>query len=696
LSQIAFEYASLWILPIGLLAAGLTWLLYADARTNAQFKGKKRWLLATLRFLTLWIIGILLLSPFIKTSEKEIKKPFILIAEDVSESMRAVTDSGTRAGYHRLLADLQEELEGDFAVELRPFGKELTAPGEDSTVRHATNLAAVFEKAYDELGAENLSAVVMLSDGIHNEGNDPGLALDRLKVPLYSVMAGDTTQKKDLRIANVLYNKIAYLQDKFTVQVDISAFNCLQESANLRVLDGKGSQVFQQAISIDKNDFFSTLSLTLDAKPAGLQKFRFELSVLKDEKNTINNYREIYVEVLDARQKVLILANAPHPDLAAWKQILELNQNYQVSVRLASNFTEPIRNFDLVVFHQLPSARFPVTNWIKELNERNTPRLFVVGSQTDLRSFNQSQSALQIKQGNATSNEVQGSLNPLFNAFVMEDAARAAIQEFNPMTAPFGEFIASPDADVLLYQRIGKIDTEYPLWLFQNAGQGKVGIIAAEGLWKWKLFDFLQRENHDRIQELVLKSITYLSTKEDKRRFRAYPSRTIFEENEPLYFNAELYNKSYQLINDPDVSLSIVNENKEEFKFVFSKRGKAYMAEPGLFPPGTYTYKATTVFDGENMESSGKFSIESINREMSDLRANHALLERLSSKFGGQSIQPDAIASLSDIIRSNNRIKPVIYESFKTDKGINLKWLFFLLALLLFTEWFLRKYFGSY
>ena len=457
MSQIAFEYASLWILPIGLLAAGLTWLLYADARTNAQFQGKKRWLLATLRFLTLWIIGILLLSPFIKTSEKEIKKPFILIAEDVSESMRAVTDSGTRANYHRLLADLQEELEGDFAVELRPFGKELTTSGEDSTVRHATNLAAVFEKAYDELGAENLSAVVMLSDGIHNEGNDPGLALDRLKVPLYSVMAGDTTQKKDLRIANVLYNKIAYLQDKFTVQVDISAFNCLQESANLKVLDGKGSQVFQQAISIDKNDFFSTLSLTLDAKPAGLQKFRFELSVLKDEKNTSNNYREIYVEVLDARQKVLILAHAPHPDLAAWKQILELNQNYQVSVRLASNFTEPVQNYDLVVFHQLPSARFSVTNWIKELNERNTPRLFVVGSQTDLRSFNQSQSALQIKQGNATSNEVQGSLNPLFNAFVMEEVARAAIQEFNPMTAPFGEFIASPDADVLLYQRIGKI-----------------------------------------------------------------------------------------------------------------------------------------------------------------------------------------------------------------------------------------------
>jgi hypothetical protein len=696
LSQIAFEYSVFWTLPLGLLAAALTWLLYAHPATNASFKGKKKWLLATLRFFTLWIILILLLSPFLKTTEKEVKKPYILLAADASASMSSVIDSGTLMQYQASLEKLKENLEGDFAVDLRLFGKGLAEPNSDSIVKNATNIASVFEKAYNELGTENLSAVVLLSDGLHNDGNDPGTAVENLKVPVYTIGVGDTSQRKDLRISHVFYNRIAYLQDKFTVQVDISAFNSIGETATLKVMDAKGALLHQQGIVINQQDFFTTLSVTLEAKPAGIQKFRFELSVLPNEKNISNNRREIFVEVLDARQKVLLLAHSPHPDIAAWKQILELNQNYEVSVRFAGQFQEPLRNYDLVVFHQLPSARYPIANWLKEMNEKTIPRLFIVGNLTDLKTFNQSQAALQIKQGNVSSNDVQAAFSQRFNAFVLEKETMDAIRDFNPMTAPFGEYIASPDTETLIFQRIGKIDTEYPLWMFHHSPQGKTGVIAAEGIWKWKLFDYLQRENTQYIQELMQKTITYLSTKEDKRRFRAYAVKSIFEENEPLYFNAELYNKSYQLINDPDVSLVISNEAREDFQFVFSKRGKAYVAEPGLFPTGSYSFKASTIFDGETFSASGTFSIESVNREMIELRADHALLQRMSEKFGGAFVGPDSISMLADKIRENNRIKPVIYESFKTDKGINLKWLFFILVLLLGSEWFLRKYFGSY
>lgn len=692
MSQIAFEYSPYWIWPIGILALGLAWILYSLDKDKQYFSNTKRILLGIFRFLALFIIGLLLLTPHIKSKKTDIKNPYILIAEDVSRSIGAVVDSSQILKYRSSIDLLKEKLSKDFVPDHRYFAQKVDSP----ELNNATNIGAVFEKAYDELGADNLSAVVLISDGIHNEGVDPFTILEKLKVPVFSVAIGDTTKKRDLKISNVFVNRIAYLNDKFTAQVDVSAYNCEGQSSRLAVLDANGRILHQEIINILQKEFFKTVSITLDAKPVGIQKFRFELSPLENESNMANNKKDIYVEILDARKKVLILANSPHPDVAALRQILEQNQNYQVSVQLAGDMKGSIKEFDLVVFHQLPSSRFNSTLWINEVKANNIPRIFIVGLQTDLKIINQWQNAVQIKQGSAGPNEVQASLNKGFRLFTISENLQKVISEFNPMSSPFGEYKASADAEILLYQRIGKIDTEYPLWLFHQNDQGKTAVICGEGLWKWRLFDFLQNESTDHIEELIQKTVTFLSTKEDKRRFRAYPSKNLYEENEPLFFNAELYNQSYQLINDPDVSLVISDEDNKEYSFLFSKKNDAYFAELGLFPAGKYKYKAVTNFNGENLTAQGQFSIEPVEKELSELRANHDLLEKLSLMYGGKTFSPSEIENIYDHIRNHNRIKPVLYESVQTDKAIHLKWIFFLIIALLAVEWFLRKFWGTY
>jgi hypothetical protein len=696
LNSIAFEFSPLWLLPVFLFAAGITWLLYSNKREYQHFSKNKRWFLGILRFLVLSLIGILLLSPFIKSSTKDIKKPLILIAEDVSESISAVSDSSVIKEYRENLERLKDKLSSNFVVEHRQFSNELGSIDSQIVSGKSTNISSVFEKAYNELGAENLSSIILISDGIHNEGADPAWTLERLKVPVYAAMLGDTMRKKDLKISTIFYNKIAYLNDRFTVQVDVSAFNCQQQSTTLRVYNQAGRVLQQVQIDIESNDFFKTVPITIDAKPEGIQRFRFQLSPLENESNLVNNSRDIYVDVLDARQKVLILAHSPHPDIATMRQILEMNQNYQVTVQMASAFSSSLKDYDLVILHQLPSTRFNNSTWIKELNDKRIPRLFIVGPQTDFPQFNQWQSALNIKQGSAGNNEVQAYLNPIFNLFTVENNLIEALREFNPMSAPFGDYKAGADANVMLFQKIGKIETDFPLLLFQNNSFGKTGVLAAEGIWKWKFFDYMQRENSANVTELIQKSITFLSTKEDKRRFKAFSSRNIFDENEPISLQAELYNQSYQLINEPDAYITIIDENKKEFNFTFNKKSNSYSLSPGLFPPGNYTFKANTKFDGENLTSNGQFSIQAVEKELFDLTANHGLLERLALMYGGKAIYPNQLETLSEELNSNNKIRPVIYESFKTLKGIDLKWIFFLIAILLFVEWFFRKYFGSY
>jgi len=194
----------------------------------------------------------------------------------------------------------------------------------------------------------------------------------------------------------------------------------------------------------------------------------------------------------------------------------------------------------------------------------------------------------------------------------------------------------------------------------------------------------------------VGKTVQYLSQKEDKRKFRVNLDKSIFNENEPVTFGAELYNDNYELVNDPDVAMSIRNGTDKEYTFTFNKLGKAYSLNAGILPVGNYTFKATTNFNGQNLSYEGRFSVRPIELELYETTANHAVLRQLSAKYGGETVFPAQLAGIAEKIKTNQTVKPVMYQTTKTNPLINLKWIFALLAGLLAAEWFLRRYFGAY
>jgi hypothetical protein len=210
------------------------------------------------------------------------------------------------------------------------------------------------------------------------------------------------------------------------------------------------------------------------------------------------------------------------------------------------------------------------------------------------------------------------------------------------------------------------------------------------------LFDFLQHQNHDLFDELLGKTVQYLSLKEDKRRFRVTPTKNIFNENEPILFDAELYNESFELINDQDVSMTITNEEGRNFDYTFNKSGNAYTLDAGSFVAGNYNYKATVMSNGQALNFTGQFNVQPVQLELYATTANHGLLRLLSDEYGGQLLYPGQINGFGEQIRNNDRAKPVIYQTSRTRSIINIKWIFLILAGLLTLEWFLRRYFGGY
>src|SRR5690606_25812457 len=117
------------------------------------------------------------------------------------------------------------------------------------------------------------------------------------------------------------------------------------------------------------------------AYKTGIAHYRIALTNIEGELTYNNNVRDIFVEVLDGRQKILLVANSPHPDIAALKAAIEHNKNYQLDVEYAETFAKKLNDYNLVILHQLPSGRQKVQNILKDARDLKKSLLFVVGSQ---------------------------------------------------------------------------------------------------------------------------------------------------------------------------------------------------------------------------------------------------------------------------------------------------------------------------
>ncbi len=699
MENLSFQYPAWYLILCLLLGLGYALVLYYRDNTFQEQGPRVNWSLGILRFLSVSLISALLLSPLLKAVETQKKNPVIVIAQDESESVSASMDETQRAAYQQKIEGLKAAFGEDFELKTYDFGQEIREGISYTFEDKTSNISQLLNNVYDLYSNQNLGAVILATDGIYNEGSNPLYAGSKITAPVYTIALGDTTPKRDLILKRVFNNRIAYLGDKFTIQVDISAQNCPASATTLsvyKVTNGQTTRLTSENITIDRNDFFQTKEIILDADQSGVQRYRLTLSPVPNEQSTVNNTKDIFVDVLDARQKILLLANAPHPDLTALRQSLSTNKNYQLEVSYINAFQGNVQEYDLVVLHQLPSLTNDATAIINTLNDRKIPAFFIVGGQSNIQKLNQLQTLVNIRPGTSGTNEVQARLAPNFNLFTVNEAISNDISTFPPLIAPFGEFEPTGEGQVLLFQRIGKIDTRYPLLLLGESNGAKRGVLCAEGLWKWRLFDYLQHENHDVFDELLGKTLQYVSVKEDKRRFRVNVAKNIFDENEPIFFDAELYNNTYELVNDPDVNLVIIDNSGKEFNYVFTKTNNAYVLNAGILPVGNYTFRASTSYNGEQFNYTGQFSVQPIQLEVYETTADHGMLRLLSDKFGGRLLYPDQIEQIPQLIEEKGTVKPINYSTTKTRSVINLKWIFFLLLGLISVEWFFRRYLGGY
>ncbi|MGZ4055321.1 MAG: hypothetical protein ACXVPU_09390 [Bacteroidia bacterium] len=689
--NIIFEYPSWFILFCLFTGAAYSFILY---RKDKKLSETPVWLvriMAVFRFLVVTILALLLLSPLLKTINRTVEKPVIIIAQDNSESIAVGKDSAFyHTEYKQKLQNLINKLGDKYEVRSYTFADKIKELGTTDSLKFnekQTDISAFFDEVETRYSNRNVGAVIIATDGLYNKGANPVYSTNKIKIPVYAIALGDTTVKKDIILAKVDHNRIAYLGNEFPMEIVVNAKELKGKTSTLTVTKGD-AVLFTQSVNFNSDVYTTTIPVLLQAKEVGLQHYKIKLSSLPEEMSVVNNYKDVFVEVLDARQKILILSDAPHPDIAALKESIGSNQNYEVESYTLDNFDQPLKKYNLIILHSLPSIHTPAAKILSEINASNIPVWSFSGANSFIRS-NMTVSS------SPKTNEVEPVLDQNFPLFTISDELRKAVKNFPAVICPFGTYQSESSSNVLLYQKIGMVETKTPLMLFNTVGENKVAVFTGEGIWRWRLQDFAENGNHNLFDEFVSKTVQYLSVKVDKSFFKVI-GKNNYLENEPIEFEAEVYNESYELINDPEVSMIFTNSDNKKFNYTFSKTSNAYRLNAGMMPVGEYKYDAQVKVGEKIYKQHGEFSVSALQVELTNTVADHQLLYSLAKKHSGEMVYPNDLEKLADKLNARDDIKSVSYSEKKLTDVINLKWIFFLIMALLSIEWFMRKRNGAY
>jgi len=685
----------LWFIIFCLLVALLyCFLLYKKDKTFANQPNWIKYLLYSFRFLSIFFISFLLLSPLIKNVIRNVEKPIIIVAQDNSQSLLINKDSNFyKSDYKKELENFQQKVERKYLVKSYLFGDKVLEASTPNFKDKQTNIADLFTEIENKFSGRNLGAIILATDGIYNEGTNPYYNINNFNAPIYSIALGDTNVRQDLIIKKVNNNKYAYLGNTFPIEVVVEAKQFKNKQALLSI-SKDGKLLSSQNINITNNSFFQTIPFQLNANQKGLNQYTIQLKPLQGEIALSNNVQDIFIEVLDGQQQILLLAAAPHPDISAIRKSIEKNENYECDVSLIEQFNKPLAKYSLVILHNLPST-FSNNKIITDIVKSDIPVLFVTGTQTNFNAFNALQAGVSIFPNSNKFNECQAAFNKGFSLFTTSEKFVNSISNFPPLQTAFASYKTSNSCVNLFNQKNGNIVTNDPLVTFNTNNTKKIGIICGDGLWRWAISDYQENKSFDVFNEFISKTIQFLAAKEDKSFFRVSTNNNYFE-NENIEFNAELYNDSYELINDKEINLTITNSKGKQFQFAFSPNGNSYKLNAGLFPPGKYSYLASAKNGTKSYNQSGKFTVTALVAEASNTVANHSLLYQIANKTNGKVYYKNQFDKLLTELENRADIKPIIFIENQLNDAINLKWILFLILSLLSLEWFIRKRSGGY
>jgi hypothetical protein len=708
--DLSFNVPLYW-LPVYLTgAAALTYWMYRGVAVPVRLKR----VLMGLRFAGLFLLLLVLLEPLFTAMTEITYPPVVAVLHDDSESIRAGQDSAfLRSQYPELYRAFERKLtEAGIRLNRYRFGTRTEPYTTLDSVRYAqstTHMSQALETIKDRFAGQNLAGVVVLSDGILTAGATPTTLVDGWPVPVFTGLIGDTTRPRDQLIETVIHNELTYLNTETPIRVQLRSFGLGNSPA--RVTLSQNGRVLQTQTSPPVSPAGAAVEFTVKLETTGLQAFDLALEPVPGETNLRNNSRRIYIRVLENRSKIAVFAGAAHPDLGALARTYRNDNRFEYVDFVHKNETEfyrdpstaNLREFDLFILHNFPFGPND-RKWLDaiyaEVRTRRVPLFVIIGSQYAWKIHPEQTNYLAL-----TTDRFVRSTSEAFLTFTpgykthstyrfTDDRVTADwLSTAPPLLKNDSDWQPRGGTTVYGQARIKGIATNYPLFALQeNAGLKNLTLVG-ENLWRLRMHTYYQTQSFDLFDDWVLNLTQWLTTRDDKRRFRVYPLQPLFSGDDRVVIRGQAYDDSYNPIAGAELKLALKDATGTATDYYLKEaQPGVYQLELANLGAGTYRFTATGTKGGTALGTdAGEFSVGQSALEYVNLQANEPLMRQLALRSGGSFVFARSLPALADSLLAKAQLKPLSDYTTTTQSLIKSFWPL-LLALLAFSaEWILRK-----
>lgn len=698
----------LFVLAV-LLFVGFTIFIYRF--TVPQISKAKKTLLIIARVLSLGLLLLSIFEPTLTIIKKNILKPVTYFFVDNSKSM--LSKDGIKKD-EQTLSILEQfsksELTADTRLNL--FGNEIRDFSADSLENlsfkdGSTNFSDIFNSISEK--KENISSIVILSDGVITDGSNPINAIDKIGIPVFTIGVGDTTKRKDIEIKNVLYNEFLYAETPTTLSAAI--FNEGFANRNVSVSLQENDKVIEQKSILLSPDGIQNVQLNYTPITSGEKKLSVVISSIEEEFNKANNRKVFYINVLSSKVKVLLLAGSPSPDLSFIKQTLSTDANLSVNSitqigankYLEKNNREKLLDSSEILF----LIGFPSKETSSEMlnrvsvliSSKNIPYLFVLSSSVEFNKLTQLKKDLPFSFTSTASNylEVQPSISSdEFKNPLLQNKSSDPISAWNslpPVFQPFSEFTAKPESEAIAKAKMNNIATNKPLIITRRLGSQRSIAVLAKDVWRWKLQTALKEQ--DVFDRFILNSIKWLNSPEDKKRVQIRTTKKLFSLGEEVEFTAQIYDDTFSPVAEAEVKIRIKN-GEDKFELNLNPVGNGlYEGKLQTNKPGNYSFVGDAKLNNKMLGiDAGLFNMGDVDIEMTNTRMDFEFLNSLANLSGGEYFNPSEVNQLLPLLLELNKKSSKEKVDTKEFSLWSNEFLMLAIILLFGIEWFVRKRVG--
>lgn len=703
-NQFAFSLQSPHIILYTLLAALALVISWWSYRHVSGYSKIRKYTLVGFRTAGIALIGILLLEPLMTVFGQKTTGDKLGVLIDLSSSMNIQNNGRPRwvqaeSVYTRLMP-------ANIAVKYYGFSDTLIKLDElpDSTAfsGKATDLSLALSLPFEEAN-EDIGALLVVTDGAANIGQDPLKTASMLNMPVYSLVAGGVVSRKDVYISQINYQPIAYINTETAIQAEFGANGYSGQFAQLEIRDNR-KVLASRRVTLPADGALATEEFKLIINEDGVKYLQANITDFADEAYKDNNSRHFVIKFLKDKIRVLMLSAVLNWEYTFLKRVLESDQHISLQAVIGNrqgNFDprdmplppEGWGKQDLVIIINTNArALGSQINELRTAIKAKTGFLFIAGADSRMIQLNTWTELLPFTM-NIYTNIVPGEYFPLS----MENPRAKAIlgiEGLNWAQLPPLQYLVGPVESKsdgwLLMDAESAAKNRWPVIVAGTFGQGKIAAILGYPLWP-RLF----RGSTNSVDPKLIKQfwgnlVRWLVTRDDIEKFNIATDKPVYKLGEPVTFAATLFDDNYNLIGGGKIKVTIADSSgvQRELQLSGEQPGK-YTGDFGSPAPGDYSFKAVATRDNDTLgQRQGTFLVESTSLEMENPSANYTLMQKIAEVTGGKSFD---INDFGQFPKSLN-LKIQKSEIFTEHRPINSLYILLLGILFLSAEWAIRKF----